>query len=79
MQKMLIKHGDSLALVIDKPILELFFLVRWHWIGDLPVSVSGGAVQSIKLFHAAIRQSPNRAPGDAHGTGMPRGRDQHLV
>ena len=32
MQKMLIKHGNSLALVIDKPILEMLQITaKRHW------------------------------------------------
>lgn len=35
MQKMLIKHGNSLALVIDKPILELLQISQ-----DTPLEIS---------------------------------------
>ncbi len=35
MQKMLIKHGNSLALVIDKPILELLQITQ-----DTPLEIS---------------------------------------
>lgn len=35
MQKMLIRHGNSLALVIDKPILELLQITQ-----DTPLEIS---------------------------------------
>ncbi len=35
MQKMLIKHGNSLALVIDKPILDML-----HITADTPLELS---------------------------------------
>lgn len=52
MQKMLIKHGNSLALVIDKPILELLQITQ-----DTPLEIStDGEHLLVKPCRNAARQ-----------------------
>jgi len=68
MTKTLIKHGNSLALVIDKPILEMLHI---SWDTPLELSTNGDALMIVPIrdnarttkVRASLRKI-NRSCGD---------------